>query len=120
MKPFPSFAVFAVLACATLSPLARADDWPQWRGPNRDGISVEKGWAAAWPAEGPKQLWKASVGTGPSSMAVAAGRLYTTGNANNTDTVWCFDAAGGKEKWKHKYPQPPDPRLFEGGPAATP
>ena len=37
-------------------------DWPQWRGPDRNGISVETGWKTAWPKEGPKQLWKVSVG----------------------------------------------------------
>ncbi|MGB2755705.1 MAG: polyvinylalcohol dehydrogenase, partial [Phycisphaerae bacterium] len=38
---------------------SRADDWPQWRGPNRDGISKETGWLAQWPQGGPKVLWRA-------------------------------------------------------------
>ncbi|MFI5247068.1 MAG: lyase family protein, partial [Nitrospirales bacterium] len=49
-------------------------------------ISKETGWTAQWPAEGPKQLWKAKVGIGFASLAVSAGRVYTTGNAKETDT----------------------------------
>jgi acyl-CoA dehydrogenase len=57
-----------------------AEDWFRWRGPNLDGISMEKGWSTTWPKEGPKQLWKTSVGTGFSSVSVTAGRLFTLGN----------------------------------------
>ena len=53
----------AVLALLTLGPFTSSGgDWPCWRGPDRNGISPEKGWQTQWPAEGPKQLWKASVG----------------------------------------------------------
>ena len=65
-----------------------AEDWPQWRGPNRNGISAEKGWLDHWPVEGPPIAWKAAVGTGFSSFAVAGGRVYTTGNSDNTDTIF--------------------------------
>jgi len=51
-----------------------ADDWPQFRGPNRDGISRETGFKTKWPAEGPARLWQANVGAGWSSISVAAGR----------------------------------------------
>src|SRR5262245_40559080 len=44
------------------SGIAFGNEWPQWRGPNRDGISVETGWQAQWPDEGPPQLWKKNVG----------------------------------------------------------
>jgi outer membrane protein assembly factor BamB len=97
-----------------------AEDWPRWRGPGLNGISVEKGWSVAWPKEGPPQLWKANVGTGFSSVAVATGRLFTLGNANETDTVYCFDAATGKELWRHAYACPLDAKYYEGGPGSTP
>lgn len=104
------------------SPLfeARAADWHRWRGPDANGISAETGWQSQWPSQGPKQLWKASVGTGFSSMSVSNGRVYTMGNAKDTDTVYCLDANTGKELWKHSYPSALDPKNFEGGPTATP
>jgi outer membrane protein assembly factor BamB len=85
-----------------------------------NGISSEKGWQAQWPAEGPKQLWKASVGTGFSSFSVSDGRVYTMGNRTNTDWVFCLEAKTGEVVWGHSYPCPLDPRNFEGGPCATP
>src|SRR5262245_4135964 len=97
-----------------------AADWPRWRGPDANGISSETGWKAQWPDEGPKQLWKAKVGTGFSSMAVSKGRVYAMGNAADTDTVRCLDANTGKELWHHSYPCKLDPNLYEGGPNATP
>lgn len=86
-----------------------------------NGISTETGWQANWPDDGPKQLWKAEVGTGFSSMAVSQGRVYTMGNdGEKTDTVYCFDAATGAGVWKHSYASPLDPHYYEGGPSATP
>ena len=97
-----------------------AADWPQWRGPNRDGISPEANWSAQWPAGGPNQLWQADVGTGCAAVAVSRGRLFTLGNTNETDTVVCLDATTGKPLWQYSYACPLEPRMFEGGPAATP
>jgi outer membrane protein assembly factor BamB len=82
---------------------ARLTDWSQWRGPNRDGISSEKGWSTAWPAEGPKQLWSLSVGTGYSTVSVSRGRVYTMGNEDKKDTIYCLDADTGAEIWTHSY-----------------
>jgi outer membrane protein assembly factor BamB len=98
-------------------------DWPCYRGPDHDGISQETDWNSGWGAAGPKVLWKASVGIGYSSTAVAEGRVYTMGNSGkdtNTDTVYCFDAASGKELWKHSYPCPLQPKWYEGGTLSTP
>jgi outer membrane protein assembly factor BamB len=95
-------------------------DWYRWRGPDLNGISKETGWQAQWPAGGPKRLWKASVGTGFASFSVSHGRVYTMGNANNTDSAWCLDARTGGIIWRHSYPCPLDPKNFEGGPCATP
>lgn len=97
-----------------------ADDWPRWRGPNINGISTETGWQTRWPAAGPKRLWEAPVGVGYSSFSVSQGRVYTMGNLENTDVVWCFDAATGKVLWKHEYPcSPKDPNGYLG-PRCTP
>jgi outer membrane protein assembly factor BamB len=100
--------------------LAAPFDWPRWRGPDLNGISKETGWSSTWPTSGPRQLWKASVGTGFSSFAVAAGRAYTMGNRGGKESVYCFDAATGAENWKHTYDCDIDPRYYDGGPSATP
>ncbi len=95
------------------------NDWPNWRGPHHNGISDER-INGSWPTEGPKVLWKASVGTGFSGFAVADGRAYTMGNSNEIDTVFCFDAAAGQKLWSFSYPCRLDALYNEGGPGATP
>jgi outer membrane protein assembly factor BamB len=105
--------VFAFLVIVNL----RAGDWPQWRGPNRNGISTEK---VGWPEGGPKTVWRAQVGTGFSSISVSKGRVYTMGNANEKDTIWCLDSANGKLIWQHTYNSALNPQYYEGGPGATP
>lgn len=97
-----------------------AGDWSQWRGPDRTGISTETGWSKAFPADGPKVLWTAEVGTGFASVTVADGRVFTTGNADDKDTIYAFDAGTGKTLWKHSYPHPLDEKYYEGGTSATP
>src|SRR5690348_16437091 len=94
-------AVFLAGSLIQTSPL-RSADWPQWRGPDRNGISTEHV-AAPWPVEGPKVLWRASVGAGFSSISVSKGRGYTMSNANDQESVWCFDALTGRPFWKHTY-----------------
>lgn len=99
----------------------QTNDWPQWRGMNHDGISAERGWFRAWPASGPKPLWKRNVGIGFSSVSVSSGRVFTMGNTiTNVDTIWCLDAASGRVLWSNSYPCALDPRYYEGGPGATP
>jgi outer membrane protein assembly factor BamB len=97
-----------MLACVLAALLPdrslRADDWPQWRGPNRNGCSQETAWRFQWPAGGPKKLWEVNVGIGYSSFSASHGRLYTMGNVQETDQVYCFDAETGKPLWKHTYP----------------
>jgi hypothetical protein len=107
----------AVVSALALLVNLRADDWPQWRGPNRQGFSSEK---VTWPADGPKTIWRAQVGTGFSSISVSKGRVYTMGNADEKDTIWCLDAANGKPLWQHTYPAALNPQYYEGGPGATP
>jgi len=112
--------VFGLSISAIETGAAQAADWPNWRGPNHNGISTETGWVATWPEEKAKTLWKAFVGTGFSSVAVSNGRAYTMGNINNNDILYCFDAETGKEIWKKSYECPLFNKQHEGGPAATP
>jgi outer membrane protein assembly factor BamB len=77
-------------------------DWPQWRGPDHNGISIETGWFKEGAAA--RTVWEASVGAGYSSVAVQAGRLYTLGNRNNQDVVVCLDALTGTAVWAMEYP----------------
>jgi outer membrane protein assembly factor BamB len=93
---------FGILAAILAHPLSAAD-WPQWRGPNRDGISTEIGWSVSWPKEGLKRVWKAEVGAGYGTVSVSQGRLYVMGNTADKDTVYCLEAGTGKETWKFTY-----------------
>ena len=79
---------------------ASAGDWPQWRGPNRDGIGQESGLLREWPKDGPKVLWQIdSVGVGYSSMSLKDGRLFTQGDLDGVEHVLALDAANGKTLW---------------------
>jgi outer membrane protein assembly factor BamB len=76
-------------------------NWPQWRGPKRDGVSTEKGLLRVWPKGGPKLLWKAKdIGQAYSSIVVVGNRIYTMGDRNGKQLVLCLDAGHeGKEIW---------------------
>ena len=81
--------------------LAPAMEWHQWRGPNRDGHSVETGLLQQWPAGGPPRVWQASgAGDGFASFSASHGRLYTQGARGGTEYVMAFDAATGKKLWE--------------------
>jgi outer membrane protein assembly factor BamB len=114
-------AVGLVLAWAAATCFAaelNAPEWPQWRGPKRDGLSSDTGLLTKWPKDGPKLVWEAQgAGRGYSSLAITGGRIYTMGDrlpsADSTDThVIAFDQATGKEIWKSQigpaHDQPPN------------
>jgi outer membrane protein assembly factor BamB len=102
----------SVGALCLMSFAVRADDWPQFRGPNRDGVSRETGWLTQWPPTGLKVLWKQPVGRGYSNVAVAKGRVFTIGllpkdeSKKNVleETVTCLEEATGKVLWRFSYP----------------
>lgn len=78
----------------------RAGDWPQWRGPNRDGISTENDLLESWPEGGPKQLWVfKNAGLGYSSVSVVNGVIYTMGARDDVEYLIAINAEDGQEKW---------------------
>ena len=75
-------------------------DWPQWRGPNRDGVSLETGLLKEWPSAGPPLVWKTQgLGNGYSTVAVSQGRLYTMGVRGDQEFIMAIDAKDGKPLW---------------------
>ena len=115
-----AFALAIGLAVGSLE----AADWPRHRGPAQNGVSAETDWVTTWPGGQPKRLWKASVGTGFSSVAVAGGRVFTVGSdglkKGGKDVVYCLEAETGKPVWTFGYSQDLDPKYYDGGPGATP
>jgi outer membrane protein assembly factor BamB len=90
----------AAVGLLITSAVARADDWPQWRGPHRDGVSRETGLLAAWPAGGPPLAWVSDrLGVGYSGVAVVGDRIYTLGGLGEREHVIALDAATGKPVW---------------------
>ena len=90
-----------IAAVLLISLTAAAGDWPQWRGPNRDGISSETGLLTSWPAGGPRVVWKTTgLGEGYSSFSVVKGRLYTQGQRGDQEYVYAFDIKTGTKLWE--------------------
>src|SRR5881394_3013596 len=108
-------SLLAVAASSSLS----AEDWPQWRGLRRDGVSSAK-IISQWPVSGPAILWRRNVGKGFSAISISQARAYTMGNKDEKDTIWCLDAVTGGEIWKLTYAAKLGPVYYEGGPGATP
>ena len=127
MKSELAAAMIVPAVLLTQTALVRAEDWPQWRGPNRDGAWRETGIVESFPPGGLKFSWRTPVGRGWSSPVVAQGRVFVTdvqaAGSNVTERVLCFDEATGKLLWSHRYAVDyPDWALEPnaGGPRATP
>ena len=91
------------LAILLTASVCCADDWPQFRGQNRDGKSAETGLLQKWPEAGPRQLWYVEgLGIGFSSVAVADGLIYTTGMLGSEGFLFAYDL-NGKLQWKVSY-----------------
>jgi outer membrane protein assembly factor BamB len=100
---------------------ALAADWPEWRGPHRDGIISEE--PATWPDK-PKLAWKTEVGIGHASPIMAAGSIYDFARQGDQETVLSIDPANGKIRWKQQYTAPvkidPAAAGHGEGPKSTP
>jgi len=90
--------------CAALLyiPSAQAADWPQWLGPQRNGISAETGLLKSWPETGPKILWRTPLGNGFSALSIADGHAYTMYADSTGEFAVCLNAASGDEVWRFR------------------
>ena len=80
------------------------DDWPHWRGADRNGICAEQSEAGKWPPGDP--AWTANVGEGASSPLIWRGHVYCIGWRDERDQITCLDAATGKVQWRRDYKAP--------------
>jgi outer membrane protein assembly factor BamB len=87
---------------------ALAQDWPQWRGPNRDNKVVGFVAPKSWPKELTKK-WTAPVGKGEASPVLLGDKVFTFGRIDGNEVAICLDAATGKEVWKEKCNRSPLP-----------
>ena len=127
--------LFVSIALTVTLPV-RADDWPQWMGPGRDGIWRETGIVKSFPAGGPKERWRVKIGGGYAGPAVVEGRVFVTDkqlfqgetNPDNpftrdrrqaTERVVCLNDADGTVIWKHEY-ECPYTVSYPAGPRTTP
>lgn len=92
----------AIVLLLILTAAAQAADWPQWRGPQRDGISGETALLQRWSADGPAVEWRTPLGNGFSGIAIANGRVYTMFARGEDEFAVCLDAASGAELWRHR------------------
>jgi outer membrane protein assembly factor BamB len=133
--PISAWGFMVSACCLTVAPL-HADDWPQWLGPQRDGVWRETGLLDKFPAGGPKVRWRTPISEGYAGPAVAQGRVFITdrvrpsGVANpdnpfakirveGRERVLCLDEATGKVLWKHDY-ECPYTVSYSAGPRTTP
>lgn len=109
--------VAPLVAVGLLTATAAAKDWPQFRGPNRDGRSTETGLLTEWPKDGPPLAWRIEgLGKGYSSVAIASGRIFTMGDRRGDMFVIALDRATHKEVWATLIGEKWD----DGGPRCTP
>jgi outer membrane protein assembly factor BamB len=104
-------------------PGARADDWPQWQGPNRDAVSKEKGLLQTWPKEGPPLAWRIKgLGGGYNAPSIAAGQIFGMSSRDEYEVVWALSEAHGKELWVTRLGPAAQGGMPQGkeGPGCTP
>jgi outer membrane protein assembly factor BamB len=111
-----------LFALLILNPaMSYSQDWPQWRGINRDSKVTGFKIPVSWPAE-LKQIWKVNVGFGDATPALVADKIYLNTRQGDQEIVLCLDAATGKELWKYQYPSNAvtGPASSHPGPRSTP
>ena len=122
----PRIARLRWLLIIICSPVAAgsavAEDWPQWRGPRRDGVWREKGLVAKFDKPALDIKWRAKIGSGYSGPTVADGRVYVTDrlvDPKQIERVHCFDEKTGKNLWTYAYDCTYSNVSYEAGPRAS-
>lgn len=110
---------FTLIALTALPAQLNAEDWPQFLGPQRNGVSAETGLLRDFPAAGPKELWRKPLGVGMSSIAVSEGLAVTLFQDSSSQYVAAFDTKSGTQKWKTAV-APTFENAMGNGPRATP
>lgn len=105
VKTFQYLRLFAALTAVLFTLKLSAQDWPQWRGPNRDGAATGFAEPQTWP-EALKQQWKIDIGLGYANPLLVGNRLYTFTRQGNDEVVQALDPASGKSVWRTAYPAP--------------
>jgi len=121
MKHFSQLILLCPVGLLALGPAcAFARDWPQWRGPDRTGLSQETGLLKAWPKDGPKLLWQVKqVGSGYSTPAVAADRIYVLGSEGlDNEFVEALSLQDGKRVWSTRLGNVGNPKQNPNFPTA--
>lgn len=113
--------IFAIILAIAISAQVSAQDWPQFRGVNRDSRVTGFNAPSTWPAE-LTQVWKVQVGTGDATPALTGNRMYLNTRQGDEEVVLCLDAATGKELWRNQYPSiaVTGPAGSHPGPRSTP
>jgi outer membrane protein assembly factor BamB len=131
-----TFLAAVLFSISSFAGVGRADDWPQWLGPQRDGVWRETGIVTSFPATGPEFRWKAKIGAGYASPAVVGDRVYVTDrilargaqnpasafardSVNGNEGVSCLDDKTGAVIWRHEYLCPYEVS-YASGPRCTP
>src|SRR5437773_8378017 len=96
-------SIAAIVAVVLLGTAAFAEDWPQWRGPNRDGKVTGFTPPATWP-KALAQKWKVAVGDGDATPALVGDRLYVFTRQGTDEVLTCLNSADGKQIWQKTYP----------------
>lgn len=113
----------AIVFDAALAAQTRSDNWPQWRGPNRDGVVADFAEPKVWP-ESLTQKWKVPVGLGYATPLLVGGRVYMFSRVDGNETLQALDAATGKVIWQSAYSAPfrinPAAARHGEGPKSTP
>jgi outer membrane protein assembly factor BamB len=92
--------LFAAVLCTQYAVLSTAADWPQFRGPDRDGVAKDKNLLQTWPAAGPPLVWTAKgLGDGFSSVSISGDRIYTLGNKGNKTNLVAVNRKTGAVEW---------------------
>lgn len=116
----PCWLWFA-LSTAVLLPAAGAADWPEWLGPTRDSVSIEKDLLKQWPTAGPPQRFVKSIGEGYSGISVAYGHLVLFHRVRDEMVLESLDPVTGAGRWRYAYPTDYEDRYgYNGGPRAQP